>query len=480
MGEGRDTDAAPLAVRFGPGIAPPAGPAGGVARLCQAFRKAAGCNRLAADPAPAGFDRVLQPEFDGIEAQPVGKFVDLRFCGEGHLGIAVAAKAGGAQPVCVDGPPAQPAVRDIVRSARHQQAESEHRRAVLGIGAAVVDDLQVARDQRAVGLRAGPDADDRRMAPAHRHEILFAGERQPDRPAGRPGEVRDERLDRDAGLAAESAADRRRGDPDIRHGQVQGAGEGGLHLVDRLAGAPDGQLAGAVELGDGGDRLQIDMGLRRNFVDAFEDDVAIRPGRLDIAFAQFLTGDFVDALGPQVRALLVAVEIRMHRNRPIFQGLFDAQHRRQFLVINLDQRRRGAGGGKIGGGNRGDRLADIAHDAGGERGFVIDEQAPAAGRQVCAREHCLDSGQRPGRGGVDAEDARARIGAAENSGVQHTRPGKVVRIARRTGQLVSGVASRQPFADRVGDGGHGVCAPAPASAPTERCPARTAASTMLT
>ena len=285
------------------------------------------------------------------------------------------------------------------------------------------------------------------------------GERQLDRPAGRPGEVRDERLDRDAGLAAEGAADCRRGDPNIRHRQVQGAGERSLHLVDRLVGGPDGKLAGAVELGDGGDRLQIDMGLRRHLVDALDDGVAIRPGRLDIAFAELLARDLVDARETEVRTLLVAVEFRVDRDRAVFQRFLDAQNRRQFLVIDLDQRRRGARGGKIGGGDRGDRLADIAHDAGGERGFVIDEQAPAAGRQVCAREHRLDSGQRPGGRRVDAEDARARIGAAEDGGVQHTRPGKVVRIARRAGQFVGGVAARQRPADRVGKPRHGRALP---------------------
>ena len=147
----------------------------------------------------------------GIEAQPVRQFVDLRFGGERHLRVAVAAETGGAQPVGVDDAAAKPAMGYGVGSARHQQAEAEHGRTVLGIGAAVVDDLEVAGDQRSVGLRAGLYADDRRMAPPHHHEILFAGQRQADRPAGRPGEMRHERLDCHAGLAAERAADRRGG-----------------------------------------------------------------------------------------------------------------------------------------------------------------------------------------------------------------------------------------------------------------------------
>ncbi|MDE0148113.1 MAG: hypothetical protein OXM58_07045 [Rhodospirillaceae bacterium] len=478
MREGGDADAAALPARADAAVPALFGPAGGVARFGQARSQAAGRDRLAADPAPSGLDGIFQPQLDRIEAQPVGQLVDLRFGGEGHLRVAVAAEAGGAQPVGVDGASPQPAVWDFVGAARHQQAEAEHGRAVLRIGAAVVDDVEIAGDQGAAGLRAGPDADDGRMTPAHRHEVFLPGQRQLDRPAGRPGEMGDQRLDRDAGLAAERAADRRRDDADLRHRQVEGPRQGRLHLVDRLVGGPDGQLAGAVELGNRGDRFQIDVRLGRHLVDALDDDIAIGPGRLDVAFAELLARDLVDALEAEVRAFLVALEFPMDRDRAVFQRRRDAQHRRQLFVVHLDQRRRRAGRGEVGSGDRGDRLADIAHHAGGERGLVVDEQAPAARRQVGPGQHRLDAGQRPGGGRIDAEDPRARPGAAEDRGVQHARPRKIVCIARRTGQLVGGVAARQPRADRFGKSVH---RPAiPGSLPTARRPAFTAASTMLT
>jgi len=478
MREGGDADAAALPARADAAVPALFGPAGGVARFGQACSQAAGRDRLAADPVPSGLDGIFQPQLDRIEAQPVGQFVDLRFGGKGHLRVAVAPEAGGAQPVGVDGAPAQPAMRDGVGAARHQQAEAEHGRTVLGIGAAVVDDVEIAGDQGAVGLCAGLHANDCRMAPAHRHEVLLPGQRQLDRPAGRPGEVGDQRLDRDAGLAAERAADRRRDDADLRHRQVQGPRQGRLHLVDRLVGGPDGQLAGAVELGNRGDRFQIDVRLGRHLVDALDDDIAIGPGRLDVAFAELLPRDLVDALEAEVRAFLVALELPVDRDRAVFQRRLDAQHRRQFLVVHLDQRRRRAGRGKVGGGDRGDRLADITHDADGERSLVVHEQAPAAVRQIGTGQHRPDAGQGPGGRGVDGKDARARPGAAEDRGVQHARPRKIVGIARRAGQLVGGVAARQPRADRFGNLVH---RPAiPGSLPTARRPAFTAASTMLT
>ena len=89
--------------------------------------------------------------------------------GEGHLRHAEAAERAEAQLVGV-GDAAMARERAGMRYGPqlHQQRVAEHARAVVAVGAAVEQHLDLARDQRAVALGAGLDADRERMARAHR------------------------------------------------------------------------------------------------------------------------------------------------------------------------------------------------------------------------------------------------------------------------------------------------------------------------
>ena len=100
-----------------------------------------------------------------------------------HLRHAEAAEGAEAQLVGVGDPAVRMHVRDAVRAAAHQQRVAEHAGAVVAIGAAVEQQLDLARDQGAVAPGAGLHADRERMARAHDLEVLLARQDQLDRRA---------------------------------------------------------------------------------------------------------------------------------------------------------------------------------------------------------------------------------------------------------------------------------------------------------
>ena len=102
----------------------------------------------------------------------------------------------------------------------------------------------------------------------------------------------------------------------------------------------------------------------------------------------------------------------MDERRARRQRLLRGQHRRQLLVLDLDQLDRLARGLEIDRGDSRDRLADIAHLAAGQRRLVLDERAQMMLAEIGAGDDRLDAGQRQRRRDVVGEDAGMRIGAA--------------------------------------------------------------------
>ena len=84
------------------------------------------------------------------------------------------------------------------------------------------------------------------------------------------------------------------------------------------------------------------------------------------------------------------------------------------------------------GGDRGDRLAEVANALTREDRFVAMGMADQPGRQIVGREHGADPGQGTCRGRVVTSDTRVRVGAAEQRRVQHARAVQIVGIDRRT------------------------------------------------
>ena len=133
-----------------------------------------GRDRLAAEPGVALAQGVLEPDLQRIEAEPVGDVVDLALAGERCLRIAEAAEGGETELVGVGHAAMAAAIRNPIGSSRHQQRVAEHARAVVGEGAAVHQQLDLAGDECPVALDAGANADLRRVPRPHHLEILFA------------------------------------------------------------------------------------------------------------------------------------------------------------------------------------------------------------------------------------------------------------------------------------------------------------------
>ena len=139
-----------------------------------------------------GDEHVAPAQRERVDAELRGELVELRFGGEGHLRHAEAAEGAEAQLVGVGDAAVRAHVRDAVGAALHQQGVAEDAGAVVAVGAAVEQQLDLAGDERAVAPGAGLDADGERMARPHRLEVFLAREDQlarcaaPSSPAARP------------------------------------------------------------------------------------------------------------------------------------------------------------------------------------------------------------------------------------------------------------------------------------------------------
>ena len=68
-------------------------------------------------------------------------------------------------------------------------------------------------------------------------------------------------------------------------------------------------------------------------------------------------------------------------------------------------------------------------------------------REIGRRDDRQHAFQRLGARGVDADDARVRVRAAQQLGVHHARQREVGRVDRLAGDALLGVDARQPLAD---------------------------------
>ena len=135
----------------------------------------------------------------------------------------------------------------------------------------------------------------------------------------------------------------------------------------------------------------------------------------------------------------------MDQRRAGLEGGLDVEDRRQILVLDVD---RGDGRGGLlrrQGGDRGDDLPLEADDVAGEQRPIEDEveRAVAAIRHVVLGQDREDAGQRPGPGGVDADDPG--VGAAGEQQLGVGQPGNGGSVWE-TDQALSAFASRQPAA----------------------------------
>ena len=109
---------------------------------------------------------------------------------------------------------------------------------------------------------------------------------------------------------------------------------------------------------------------------------------------------------------------------------FGREHRGELLVFDLDHRA-GRARLRLGfGGDRGDRLADIAHLAFRDRVLVLDARAHQTVGAVVAGDDGLHPGRSERLRDVVALDARVRVRTGEDRRVQHAGPRQVGDVTR--------------------------------------------------
>jgi hypothetical protein len=277
-----------------------------------------------------------------------------------------------------------------------------------------VDELAAERRERPVGLRAGDEPLDGRVAVAGGRVLLASRERAPHRLARALRELgADVRVVAGPVLRAEAAAHELAHDAHVVGVQPELPRERVADAPDELRGDPDVELLVAAPLADRLVSLHrvVEDGLRA--VLGLDDHVRVGQAALEVA--ALVAPRLLDELAASDR--LVRVEQRL-----------------ELLPLDLDQLQRLA---RLPGGVRGDggdRLTRVRR--------LVREHVDLAGTDDCAHAGC-----RASRLEVDLLDAGARVRAAEHRGVQHPVQPDVGGVRRQPAGALEPVLARSVTAD---------------------------------
>ena len=230
----------------------------------------------------------------------------------------------------------------------------------------------------------------------------------------------------DRHLVAEAAADV------VAHDADHVLGEPGDVRVDRAVGVRrlvavvDVELAGLrVEVGDHPARLQ------RRRVAARVDDVA---GDDRVGLGERAVGRLLVAGLPRRRGEVVALAglVVADQRRVGVERLARVDDRRQRLVLDVDQRQRVVGGVLVGRDHERDLLALEAHLVARQHGLRVvgDRRHPREPErlEVLGGDDGGDVRVRERARGVDRDDLRVRVRAAQDLAVDHPRQADVVEV----------------------------------------------------
>ena len=224
----------------------------------------------------------------------------------------------------------------------------------------------------------------------------------------------------------------------MRLGQIEDLGQEPVHVVRRLGGGPERQLAVGAPVGDGRVLLHGQMGVALEEEGVLAHEVGPREGRLDVPE---LERDGLVHIGTV--PVLVDPRFRMG------QRLLDGHEGPERLVLHLDQLGRPLGRLLVGGGDGGDGIADHPDLLHAERLLVLGdrEDAELHPRQVMAGDDRVDARQRLGPAGVDALDEGVGMRAPQQLGVGHAGQDQVVGVLGLAGHLGPGVDLGQRLPD---------------------------------
>jgi hypothetical protein len=264
-----------------------------------------------------------------------------------------------------------------VRSTGPIAAVLDQARADVAIRAGVEVALALAGGDRPVALDSGAHPDPHSVL-GDRDELLLAGEVEAHRLAGDERQGGGDRLDLRIALRAVAAAERGNDDPDAGLRQPEDLRE--LRADDeRDLGADPHRHPPVAHVGDAGVGLERDVLHRRAGEDVLEHFVGLREPLVGVALAQPVVVAHVraalgvdDQVGkrlPDPRRPLV------DERRALGQRVVEAEHRRQLVVLDIDQLDRLPSRVQVDGGDRGHRVADVADLVDGQDRLVAKHRA---------------------------------------------------------------------------------------------------------
>ena len=206
-------------------------------------------------------------------------------------------------------------------------------------------------------------------------------------------------------------------------------------------------------------RLDVALVRHRGLELALEDHVRFAEAGVQVALGELqmrrgVAG--VVALGTVHRGRVQAV---VKQRRAVHHRIADIEHRRQQLVLDLNQFERVLGDVVVGGRHRGDGVSLVEHlvrrddvvqhplEVGGA--FAGVDLFIAGAREVGIGDHRLHTVQRLGLGRVNADDPGVRVRAAQDPAGEHPRQIQVGAVLRRAGDFVDTVVTDRPCADDV-------------------------------
>ena len=257
-------------------------------------------------------------------------------------------------------------------------------------------------------------------------------------------------------LPAKPSTVRRRDDPDVGRRKPERFGQRPVHVVRRLCGRPEHELAVRILRRQG--RMLFDGQMRIALVEkrVLEHEVGLAKGRLDIAETE--RHDLVD---------VVLVAVRMNGPLRRLEAVFWRGDGRERRVLDVDEVERFKRRQLVTRYHRGDRVADESHAVDGERVLVLAHREDSvAGGEILAGQDQVNARMGEGARHVDADDVGVRNRRSQQLAVHHPRQREVVREARLPGDLGARVDPPSGFPDDVHSLSTGAVAPPRASPPT--------------
>ena len=417
---------------------------------------------VAVGAARALLGRVLQPQFERVDVELLGQFVDHGLGGE--LGLRRAGRAVGGRlglvdhhVVAVDG-----LVGNVVRGERAHRAGADGR---AGVGAGLEGEVDLGGGQRAVPLRAHLDAHVGARGRPGREQHFLAVHRQLDGAAGLAGEDRGQRLEVDGDLAAEAAADLHRRDLHLRGREPHQRGDRVAHDERALRAGPDVERAVGAPVGGAVLRLDVTLMRHRGLELALDHDVGLLEAGVQVALGEAEVRGGVGGVVRLGAVHLAGFEVVVQQRRGVEHRVADVEDGRELLVLDFDQ---GDGVFRdvvVGGGDGGDGVALVEHLVGGDHVVEqplevgaalagVDVLVGGAG-EVGVGDHGEHAGQGTSLGGVDRLDLGVRMRAAEDAPVEHAGQGEVGPVLGRAGDFVNAVVADRAGADDLVVAGSG-------------------------